>query len=156
MLQLKNLMSFVIAITLVFSGSVCACADAPTKDDGSESNPHAHHQMQAALADAQDAKQDIGQNTNQNTGQKVTTDGDSLCSNQDCEDCTATVLGASPEQDGNLALLVKTGLDDVVWIASHSPALRPAPLLLARASPPPLRPLRASETPVRRADLLLQ
>ena len=141
-------MSFVIAITLVFSGSVCACADAPTKDNGSASNPHAHHQMQAALADAQDASK--------NANQKVTTDGDSLCSHQDCEDCTATVLGASPEQDGYLALLVKAGLDDVVWIASHSLALRPAPSLLARTSPPPLRPLRASETPVRRADLLLQ
>jgi len=116
----------------MFANSACACASAV--ESISDVDPHAQHQMEGGAADVENP----------------------LCLHQECEDCESLSIGAFPERDANLAGFAKSGLDDdVVWIEANA-ANFPRPLPLLAVAGPPLRNLfRRAETPVRRADLLL-
>ena len=81
----------------------------------------------------------------------------SLCPHQQCEDCDSLEISVMPERDANFASFAKLGIDDdVVWIENTVVENHQPFTLLARAGSPIQRFLRRAETPVRRADLLLQ
>jgi hypothetical protein len=64
-------------------------------------------------------------------------------------------VAATPEQIANLANFSKLGLDDdVVWIETAAYVHPPPPMLVH--APSLQRLSRRAETPVRRADLLLE
>ena len=133
MMRSKNLVSIALAGLMVFTSSVCACAD--TMADTSDSAPHAHHQMQ----DSQEAPENA------------------LCPHEDCEDCDTLVFGAKPDRDAKTNSFSKFNPDDdIVWLelaASNHPL---DDFSLARAGPVGHSPPRLAETPVSRADILLQ
>jgi hypothetical protein len=126
-------LSIVLVGLLVFANAACACAN--VSDGVSDNDPHAHHQMQAGAADV----------------------GNSLCPHQECEDCKSPVVAATPERDASVAGCAKLGPDDdVVWIETAADNVPLSLPLLARAGPALQSPHRRAETPVRRADLLLE
>jgi hypothetical protein len=129
----RKLLSILLAGLLMFANTACACASAT--DSLSDNDPHAHHQMQDGAAEVDNP----------------------LCPHQECDDCESLALAVTPERDGNSVGFAKPGLeDDLVWIdAATADIHRPLPLL-ARVGPPHKRDLRRAETPVRRADLLLE
>lgn len=133
MVRAEKLLSILLAGLLLFANAACACASAA--DSLSDSDPHAHHQMLGGAAQA---------------------DGP-LCPHQQCEDCESLALAVAPERDASLASFAKLGLDgDVVWIETTAFDI-PQPLpRLAHAGPPFRRSFWRAETPVRRADLLLE
>lgn len=129
----RKLLSIFLAGMLMFANTACACDSAT--ESVSDSDPHAHHQMQDVEADVENF----------------------LCPHQDCEDCESLSIATSPERDANLVSFAKLGLDDdVVWLETNPADIDRRLPSLARAGPPFQNPLRRAETPVRRADLLLE
>ena len=130
----RKILSLVLAGLLVFANVACACASPST--EVSEANPHAHH------AAAQNGETDTEL---------------SLCPHQECEDCEKLDVNAKPERDVTLTGFSKPPVDDdIVWIEAASLDIRKPLLLVARAGPPCQRLCWQAETPVRRADLLLE
>ena len=116
----------------MFANVACACASAEV----SEANPHAHHMA------AQ----------NHETETEL-----SLCPHQECEDCEKLDVTATPERDVTLTGYSKTPVDDdIVWIEAPSLDIRKPLPLVARAGPSPHLLSLHAESPVRRADLLLE
>lgn len=132
-------MSIALMGLLVFANTVCACSGG-TDRVSDDANPHAQHQMQHQMQDE-------------------LADGlSTVCPHQECDDCESNAMGAMPDRDGPLARVAKVEFfdDDVVWIEGEEIDIHTAPPLLARASPPLRRSLRFAESPVHRADVLLE
>ena len=126
-------MSLVLAGTLMLASTACACANAV--DSVSDIDPHAHHLIKGDVADS----------------------GDDLCPHQDCEDCKVLKFAATPERDINLISFAKLGFeDDAVWIDVTAVDIAPRLPLMAKTKQPIENPLRRADTPVRRADYLLE
>jgi hypothetical protein len=130
----RNLLSIVLVGLLFIANTACACANAA--DIVSDDNPHAHHQMQDTGAEPDST----------------------LCAHEDCEDCLSIDVSATPEKDTILARSIKLGVDgnDFLWIEVTAPEIPQPTLVLASAGPPYQKPLTRTETPVLRADLLLE
>lgn len=116
----------------MFANTACACAGAAANI--AESDPHAHHQMQGG---------DVGLDS-------------ALCPHQECEDCESLSVASFSDRDANLASFVNFGPDDVLWTESNEPDTNQPRFLMARAGPLSPTLFRRAETPVRRADLLLE
>lgn len=129
----RNILSIALVGLLIFANTVCACAIAA--DSVSDDNLHAHHQMQDDAAGADK----------------------SLCPHQECENCTSLDIAATVERDASSVSFAKLGFDDdVVWLETAMADIHLPLSLLARAGPPFEKSFRRAETPVRRADLLLE
>ena len=129
----RNLLSLVLAGTLMLASTTCACANAV--DSVSDTDPHSHHQIEGDGADT----------------------GDNLCPHQACEGCEVLEYAATPERDANLIISAKLGFeDDAVWIDVTDVDIAPRFPLLAKTKHPIASPLRRADTPVRRADYLLE
>ena len=130
----RKILSLVLAGLLVFTNVACACASAA---EVSEANPHAHHMA------AQNGETD--------------TELPLLCPHQECEDCEKLDVTAAPERDLTLTGFSKPPVDDdIVWIEVRSPDIRKPSPLVARAGPSRHLLSLQAESPVRRADLLLE
>jgi len=122
----RKLLSILLAGLLISANAACACASAG--DSVSQSGPHAPHQVESPP-----------------------------CTHEACENCESLSIASSPERDASLASFARLGLDDdVVWTEANAAVIRRPSLILARAGPPLRRPSRWADTPVRRADLLLE
>jgi hypothetical protein len=127
----SKLLPIFLAGLLMVANTACACASA--MDSVSDNDPHAHHQVQDATPQ---------------------TDG-SGCPHQECDDCELT-LAATPATEADLASFAKLGFDDdLVWTETTAVDRHP-PGLFARTQPPLHRPSWAADSPIRRADLLLE
>ncbi len=129
----RNLIPIVLAGLLLFSNTACACDG--VAGDISDTNPHAHHQMS-------------------DTGSQP---DNALCSHEDCDNCQSLDVAVTPDRDASLTSYTKLGVDDdVVWVESSLPRIHPPEILLASIGPPTQRQFLSAETPVLRADLLLE
>ena len=128
----RNLLSIGLAGLMVFTSSVCACADGAAGIPDSE--PHAHHQMPGSHEAPENA----------------------LCPHADCDDCDS-LAETSSDREAKTGSFSKRDLDhDVVWIDLATVDDRLHVPNLARAGPTLPGPLRQTDTPVRRSDILLQ
>ena len=123
-----------LAGLLVFANVACACASTEV----SEANPHAHHMA----------------SENGETDAELL-----LCPHQECEDCEKLDVTAKPERDVTLTGFSKPQPqvdDDIVWVEATLPEIRKPLPLVARAGPAQYLLSLQAESPVRRADLLLE
>jgi hypothetical protein len=117
----------------MLANTACACANAA--DSVSDIDPHAHHLIEGDAADT----------------------GNSLCPHQACEGCEVLEYAATPERDVNLISFANLGFaDDIVWVDVTDFDIAPRLPFVTKTTLTFQNPLRRAETPVRRADYLLE
>jgi hypothetical protein len=129
-MRMKNTIPTVLAVMLMFSNVVCACASADPRMAGSAPHTQHHSQEQPASGD---------------------------CAHEgDCSDCNASILGLVPDRDAQQHTTFKLELDDDPSDVSGFDVDVLALQLVADAAPPHRPPYWPADTLVSQKDLLLE
>lgn len=132
MIRSRLALSTFLAFTIVFANLVCAC-ESVSPSMGSDSNQHAHHQMEMASEVSM-----------------------ALCAHTDCQDCDSLTGLVSLDRD------IKPNVSKIDFDFDEEAELGPQPDLFRftaafyKLEHPSLGHLRPTETPVTRRDLLLE